>query len=121
EYFARIDELGGMLDAIKTGFPQREIADAAFRYQQEVDSGERVVVGVNAYRVSDEGEIPILRIDPELERRQAARLEAPRARRDSQAVEAALGAPKRSAAAGDNRRRRRRGPCPPRAPWSTPR
>ena len=50
EYFARIDELGGMVEAIKRDFPQREIADAAFRYQQEVDAGERIVVGVNEYQ-----------------------------------------------------------------------
>src|SRR5437667_7604033 len=49
EYFARIDQLGGMVEAIKQNFPQREIADAAFRYQQEVDAGQRIVVGVNRY------------------------------------------------------------------------
>src|SRR6185295_8820969 len=53
-YFAKIDELGGMVEAVKSGFPQREIADAAFRYQQEVESGKRTVVGVNAYRLEDE-------------------------------------------------------------------
>jgi methylmalonyl-CoA mutase, N-terminal domain len=90
EYFARIDELGGMVDAVKRGFPQREIADAAFRYQQEVDSGQRIVVGVNDYRQDDEVQIPILRIDPELERKQAGRLEATKARRDATAVERAL-------------------------------
>src|SRR5687768_18454901 len=58
EYFARIDELGGMVEAVKRGFPQREIADAAFAYQREVDSGERIVVGVNDYRVEGGGEIP---------------------------------------------------------------
>jgi len=102
EYFARIDELGGMVEAIKRDFPQREIADAAFRYQQQVDAGERVVVGVNEYRVSDDDEIPILRIDPELERRQAGRLDATRTQRDSAAVEAALGALKQAAATRDN-------------------
>jgi methylmalonyl-CoA mutase N-terminal domain/subunit len=98
EYFARIDELGGMVEAIKRGFPQREIADASFRYQQEVDSGKRIVVGVNEYRLADEEELPILRIDPELERKQSGRLEATRARRDSAAVEAALAALKEAAA-----------------------
>ena len=70
EYFARIDELGGMVEAIKQNFPQREIADASFRYQQEVDSRQRIVVGVNDYVQKDDEEIPILRIDPELERKQ---------------------------------------------------
>ena len=74
EYFARIDELGGMVEAIKQNFPQREIADASFRYQQEVDSKQRIVVGVNDYVNEDDDEIPILRIDPELERKQAGRL-----------------------------------------------
>ena len=70
EYFARIDELGGMVEAIKQNFPQREIADASFRYQQEVDAKQRIVVGVNDYVLEDDEEIPILRIDPELERKQ---------------------------------------------------
>ncbi len=101
-YFARIDELGGMVEAIKRGFPQREIADAAFRYQREVDEGKRIVVGVNRYQVDDEDEIPILRIDPELERKQRARLEATKARRDSAGVERSLAALKRAAEAGEN-------------------
>jgi methylmalonyl-CoA mutase N-terminal domain/subunit len=102
EYFARIDELGGMIEAIKRGFPQREIADAAFRYQQEVDSGRRIVVGVNQYSVDHDEGVPILRIDPELERKQSGRLEATRARRDPAAVEATLGDLKRTAATGEN-------------------
>jgi methylmalonyl-CoA mutase N-terminal domain/subunit len=91
-----------MIEAIKRGFPQREIADAAFRYQREVDAGERVVVGVNDYRVEGEEEIPILRIDPELERKQADRLTATRARRDPVAVERALAALKEAAATDGN-------------------
>jgi methylmalonyl-CoA mutase N-terminal domain/subunit len=102
EYFSRIDELGGMVEAIKRGFPQREIADAAFRYQREVDAGERIVVGVNDYRLEGEAEIPILRIDPELERKQARRLAATKERRDSAAVERTLGAVKEAAATDRN-------------------
>src|SRR5215207_6965479 len=90
EYFSRIDELGGMVEAIKRGFPQREIADAAYRYQQEVDQRKRVVVGVNEYVKEDEEAIPILRIDPELERKQKGRLEVSRAARDSAEVERSL-------------------------------
>src|SRR5437763_1277550 len=78
-YFARIDELGGMVDAIKRGFPQREIADAAFRYQREVDEGRRIVVGVNAYHLASAEEPPIHRPDPSAERKQGARLQATRA------------------------------------------
>jgi methylmalonyl-CoA mutase, N-terminal domain len=88
-YFARIDELGGMVDAVKQSFPQREIADAAFELQTEIDSGRRWLVGVNAYR-HDDGEIPTLRIDPALERKQIDRVKAVRARRDSDAVEREL-------------------------------
>jgi methylmalonyl-CoA mutase N-terminal domain/subunit len=91
EYFAKIDELGGMVEAVKRNFPQREIADAAFRYQQEVDSGQRVLVGVNAYRSDDEEPLEILRIDPALERKQVDRLAQVRAARDAGAVERALG------------------------------
>ena len=77
EYFARIDELGGMVEAIKQNFPQREIADASFRYQQEVDQRKRIVVGVNEY-VSDEDQIPILRIDPRSSESSAAGWRRPR-------------------------------------------
>ena len=90
ELFRRIDELGGMVAAIEQNMPQREIAEAAFRYQQEVESEQRVVVGVNRYRTSGEQEVNILRIDPDLERKQIERLQAFKARRDSAAVEARL-------------------------------
>jgi methylmalonyl-CoA mutase, N-terminal domain len=87
ELFRRIDELGGMVAAIEQNMPQREIAEAAYRYQQEVESGERVVVGVNRYRTETDEEIHILRIDADLERKQIDRLRAYKARRDSAAVE----------------------------------
>jgi methylmalonyl-CoA mutase N-terminal domain/subunit len=90
EYFDKIDQLGGMVDAVKQGFPQREIADAAFALQQEIDSGRRIVVGVNALTDGDQTQTPILKIDPALERKQIERLHAVRARRDSAAVEATL-------------------------------
>jgi methylmalonyl-CoA mutase, N-terminal domain len=102
-YFARIDELGGMVEAIKRGFPQREIADASFRYQQEVDSRRRVVVGVNEYRLEDEEGIELHRPDPAAERKQADRLERTRAARESAAVERALAQLKTAAASeGEN-------------------
>ena len=90
EYFAKIDELGGMVEAVKRNYPQREIADAAFTLQQEIDAGERVVVGVNSFLADDEQPIPTLRIDPALEGKQLGRLQAARAARDGAAVEAAL-------------------------------
>jgi methylmalonyl-CoA mutase, N-terminal domain len=100
-YFARIDELGGMVEAIKQSFPQREIADASFRYQEEIGDRRRIVVGVNEYLSEDEDEIPILRIDPALERKQVGRLGATRARRDAAAVERALSELKQAAASPD--------------------
>jgi methylmalonyl-CoA mutase N-terminal domain/subunit len=99
DYFRKIDELGGMVEAIKQNYPQREIADASFQYQCEVDEGKRVIVGVNRY-VSDDTPLPILRIDPALERKQRDRLESVRARRTGAEVEDALGR-LREAAAGD--------------------
>jgi methylmalonyl-CoA mutase N-terminal domain/subunit len=97
EYFRKIDELGGMVQAVKDGFPQREIADAAWTLQQEIDSGRRIVVGVNAYTEGGGDETPILRIDPGLERKQIDRLNGVRARRDGAAVEASLAAIKQAA------------------------
>ena len=100
-YFARIDELGGMVEAIKTGFPQREIADAAFEYQREVETRQRIVVGVNEYRVDDEL-TEIHRPDPAAEVRQRERLERTKAARDRAAVDAALEDVRRAAGSGEN-------------------
>ncbi len=99
-YFAKIDELGGMVAAIEQSYPQREIADASFRYQQEVDAGERIVVGVNGYTEGGEGQIDTLRIDAALERKQIGRLETVRARRDPEQLERTLSV-LREVAAGD--------------------
>jgi methylmalonyl-CoA mutase N-terminal domain/subunit len=102
DYFRKIDELGGMVQAAKQDFPQREIADASWRFQTEVDEGKRFVVGVNRHQEAGEEQIEILRIDPALEGKQMGRLQATRARRDSSAVEARLGDLKEAAAAGRN-------------------
>jgi methylmalonyl-CoA mutase, N-terminal domain len=92
-YFDKIDELGGMVAAVKRNYPQREIAEASFRYQQELDQGRRKLVGVNAHTEGNEsGEIPILRIDPALERKQIERLQRARDRRDDGAADRALAA-----------------------------
>src|SRR3954465_15497163 len=88
-YFAKIDELGGMVEAVKRGYPQREIADAAFVLQQEYDSGARKLVGVNSYTEGGDGEIEILRIDPALERKQIDRVQGVRAPREADQVEGA--------------------------------
>ena len=100
-YFDRIAALGGMVAAIEQNFPQREIAEASFRYQQEVEAAQRVVVGVNRYQVADEQPPPILRIDPSLERKQVERVQALRARRDAASVERRLGAIRDGAARPD--------------------
>jgi methylmalonyl-CoA mutase, N-terminal domain len=101
EYFDRIDKLGGVIPAIKENFFQREIAEASFRYQSEVESGQRVIVGVNRYLLDDEEPIPILKIDPGLEQKQVDRLAGVRAKRDSAAVEVRLAALKEAAARED--------------------
>jgi methylmalonyl-CoA mutase, N-terminal domain len=101
EYFRKIDDLGGMVESVKRNYPQREIADAAFSLQQEIDEGERVVVGVNRFLAVDEEPIPTLRVDPDLERKQIGRLQASRARRDGAAVERALAALREDAAHAD--------------------
>jgi len=97
-YFAKIDELGGMVEAVKRNFPQREIAEASFDLQTEIDAGRRIVVGVNAFTEGDDAETPILRIDPALERKQLDRLQGVRARRDAAAIEPALAALSEAAA-----------------------
>src|SRR5204862_1491131 len=102
EYFAKIDELGGMVQAIEQNYPQREIADAAYRYQEEVDAGQRIVVGVNGYQVGDEPPLEILRIAPDLERKQVGRVQAVRAGRDTTAMESALTALREAAATDAN-------------------
>ena len=89
-YFARIDELGGMVEAVKQNFPQREIADASYELQGEIDAGRRIVVGVNDFTEGDDDKWPILHIDPALERKQIGRVQAVRARRDATSVETAL-------------------------------
>lgn len=101
EYFGKIDELGGMVEAIRQNYPQREIGDAAFRYQMELEDEERIVVGVNRYQ-QDEEEVEILHIDPALEAKQLERLEKTKAARSASEVEARLGDLKRAAEMDEN-------------------
>jgi len=91
EYIERIDAMGGALAAIEQGYVQQEIADAAYRYQREVETGDRIVVGVNEYRVDEERmDMERLVVDPVVEKQQRARLAALRARRDGERASAAL-------------------------------
>jgi methylmalonyl-CoA mutase N-terminal domain/subunit len=101
EYFSRIEALGGVVEAIKENFFQREIAEASFRYQAEVEAKQRIIVGVNRYQLDDEQPLEILKIDPALEPQQIERVKALRGRRDSEAVESALGALKAASARND--------------------
>ena len=101
-YFDKIEALGGVIPAIEKGFFQREIADAAYRYQKEIDERKRIVVGVNEYMAEEEPEIPILRMDPEGEKRQIERLQRLRRERDNQRVERALDRLRKAAEGTEN-------------------
>jgi methylmalonyl-CoA mutase N-terminal domain/subunit len=98
-YFDRIDAMGGMVAAVEQGFPQREIADASYRYQQALEAKRKIMVGVNEF-TAEEQPVPTLYIDESVREAQTAKLRALRARRDNGAVRRALDALKR-AAAGD--------------------
>jgi methylmalonyl-CoA mutase N-terminal domain/subunit len=101
-YFKRVDELGGVIPAIEAGFFQKEIADAAFRYQQELEDKRRLVVGINEFLVDDDPPIDILRIDPKLESQQAARVQEVRRKRDAAKCSKALTDLGKAAAGTDN-------------------
>ncbi len=101
DYFRRIDEFGGMVEAVRQNFPQREIGEAAFTFQRELDDGERTIVGVNQYQHEEE-EVPLLHIDPALEKVQVERLKRTRSERDSAEVEACLAELKKVASADEN-------------------
>jgi methylmalonyl-CoA mutase N-terminal domain/subunit len=102
EYLSKIAAMGGMIRAIESGFVQTEIQRAAYEFQRAIEKKEQVVVGVNDFVTEDARQIPTLRIDPEIERSQVARLEALRARRDSAKTRAALGELDRSARYSEN-------------------
>ncbi|MFO8192270.1 MAG: methylmalonyl-CoA mutase family protein [Bacillota bacterium] len=102
EYFRRIEELGGVLSAIDCGFFQQEIADAAYRYQKAIDSGERIVVGVNRFTSGESLQIELLKIDPEVEEKQFRRLQKLKETRDNEAVSTRLTELKKTARGGDN-------------------
>lgn len=101
-YIQKIDEIGGMLSAIEKGFVQREIEQAAYEYQRRVESGDQTVVGVNRFALDEEVSVPLLKLNPELERQQIERLNSVRARRDERAVKEALGQIERAARTNEN-------------------
>ncbi len=92
DYIRRIDEMGGMINAIEAGFPQREITEASYHYQMQIDRGEKTIVGVNKYASGDEQRLPILKIDASIEQEQLDRLRRLRRERDAQEVARSLAA-----------------------------
>lgn len=101
-YIHRIDELGGIIRAIEIGYPQKEIADAAYRYQQQLDAGDKVIVGVNKYEVPEERPMEILKIHPEVEQRQVERIRKVKRERDQALAREKLGRVHAAARNGDN-------------------
>ena len=103
DYFEKIDSLGGMVEAIEKGFPQREIQESAYQYQKAVERGDQTIVGVNKYSMEGEQtEVPILVIDEGVRDRQVERLERAKSKRDDGAVAGALEKLKKAASVGDN-------------------
>src|SRR2546421_8119015 len=103
DYFDRIDAMGGMVEAVEKGFPQREVQESAYQYQKALERGEQTIVGVNKYAMADElEEVPILVIDESVRSHQLERLERTRAQRDNSAVERTLDAVRKAAQRGDN-------------------
>ena len=103
DYFDRIDAMGGMVEAVEKGFPQREVQESAYQYQKALERGEQTIVGVNKYAMTDEmQEVPILVIDESVRNQQVERLERTRAQRDNSAVERTLDAVRKAAQRGDN-------------------
>ena len=102
DILGQVDELGGAVAAIEAGFPQRQIEDAAYRYARQIETGERAIVGVNAFATGDDPDTPVLIVDPSLEPAQIAATTAVRSQRDAGAVETALQAIRRAAMGDDN-------------------
>ena len=90
EYIQKIDDMGGMIEAIERGWPQQEIANAAYKYQREIDEKKRIIVGVNEYFTEEHEEVPLLQIDPKVEEEQIARLQKVKRERDNQKVKQIL-------------------------------
>jgi methylmalonyl-CoA mutase, N-terminal domain len=102
DYIRRIDEMGGMVKAIETGYPQREIAEAAFHFQRQLEQGIKTVVGVNKYSIPEEIPIATLKIDPAIEERQIQRVRKVKRERNSVAVKEALARVSEACRSGEN-------------------
>lgn len=102
DYIHKIDDMGGMVKAIEKGFPQMEISDAAYKFQRQIDSGEKVMIGINKYNTEEDVEIPFLEIDDTVEKEQIERLNAVRRKRDSRKVRECLDDIRTACKKGDN-------------------
>jgi len=102
DYIDRIDQMGGIVASIEAGFPQKEIADAAYRYQRQVDDGAKVVVGVNRYAMAPSGRPATLKIDADVEREQLSRLARVKTSRDDARLKTDLVALRQAAGEGEN-------------------
>jgi methylmalonyl-CoA mutase N-terminal domain/subunit len=106
EYIRKIDEMGGVVTAVEKGYPQREIAASAYRFQRQLERNEKVMVGVNDFVMEEPSRIPLLKIDEEVQRKQVESLAKVKAERDATRVRAALAAVREAAAGSANL-------CPP--------
>ncbi|MBN2254855.1 MAG: methylmalonyl-CoA mutase family protein [Deltaproteobacteria bacterium] len=102
DYIHKIDDMGGMIEAIHKGFPQMELADAAYKFQRQIDSNEKIMVGVNKYVTEDEQDIPLLDIDDAIETQQIERLTEVKRKRDSKAAKKSLDDLKNACKKGEN-------------------
>jgi methylmalonyl-CoA mutase N-terminal domain/subunit len=101
-YIDKIDELGGIARAVELGFPQKEIAESAYRFQRAVEEGRETIVGVNRFATGEETKIPTLKIEPEVERAQVERIKAMRAKRDAARCDQALQIVRKACESKDN-------------------
>ncbi|KUG04805.1 methylmalonyl-coa mutase [hydrocarbon metagenome] len=102
DYIHKIDDMGGMVKAIEKGFPQMEISDAAYKYQRQIDAGEKIMIGINKYNTEEDVDIPFLEIDDSVEKEQIERLNAVRRKRDSRKVRECLDDIRNACKKGDN-------------------
>jgi len=102
DYIHKIDDMGGMVKAIEKGFPQMEISDAAYKFQRQIDSGEKIMIGINKYVTEEDVEIPFLEIDDTVEKEQIERLNAVRRKRDSRKVRECLDDIRNACKKGEN-------------------
>jgi methylmalonyl-CoA mutase N-terminal domain/subunit len=102
QYWDKVDKLGGVLPAIEKGFYQREIANAAYKYQKEIEENKRIVVGVNEYKMDEPIEIPILKMDEKGEERQISRLKKLRKNRNSAKYDRSIAALRKAAEGDEN-------------------